>query len=125
MISCRVMKLGMLLLVLLGVGCRREPTIVIRFEPLAVDGGAKSSAPPVTPSCATDTDCALAPEDCCDCNHGGRLRARPKAAIAREAAANATRCKETMCAAMMSSDSSCVATAVCVRGVCALSSRDK
>ncbi len=108
---------------LLLFGCKEEPTIVITFMPqdLAVRpdlarplNGAMAGDP-----CSQDEDCLLVDATCCGCNAGGR-----KVAIARTRAAayrKALHCTEAVfCAAMVSADPSCSATAACQKGICSV-----
>jgi len=121
-----------------GVACRREPTIVIRFEPVDMAGrDAAKAAVAVAQAvrvvadagsgsgsgseCMVSTECMLVPEDCCDCAHGGAMRAVSKSAYAKISATVKAKCKEMMCTAMVSNDPSCAAKAACVSGRCVTS----
>ncbi len=121
------------LVVALGlIACKREPTIVIRFEPLDLGGAqnamrANPTAAPqaMRPSegsaeCKTVDDCAFESVDCCDCAHGGARRAASKISVAKTGRARADKCKDTMCTAMMSNDPSCSARLSCAAGRCTL-----
>ena len=110
--------------------CREEPTIVIRFEPsdaAALPAATPSPTPsPVVvappagpPECKASAECVAEVEECCDCNHGGRLVAMVKSK-ALSKAARAKKCKGTMCAAVLSNDPSCGKKAACVEGRCVL-----
>jgi hypothetical protein len=73
------------------------------------------------PACKVDSDCALVPTDCCDCNNGGKQ----KAILARDRASyersRQGRCTDTLCPAVVSQDPSCAAmAAVCKEGRCSL-----
>jgi hypothetical protein len=75
------------------------------------------------PACKADSDCVLVPTDCCGCNNGGKQKAIPARAKASYERARQARCADTMCAAVVSTDSSCAATtAVCKEGQCSLAS---
>jgi hypothetical protein len=119
--------------VVAAAGCHEEPTIVIRFEP-TVDGAAQVAAPKRVDAatapdlggpaeCKSAADCAVEPDDCCDCAHGGRLRPVARAQLSARRAARQSRCKEQMCAAMLSTDPSCEAKPECVGGHCVLALR--
>jgi hypothetical protein len=127
--------------VLVG-GCHEEPTIVIRFEPTDaavrphVDAARSSTAVAAAPAaglavspdlgsapgaeCKAASECVAEPVDCCDCAHGGALRAISKAAAVRAKPSRRTRCKDQVCAAMMSTDPSCARKPDCVDGRCVL-----
>jgi hypothetical protein len=107
---------------------------VIRFEPsdAAVAPLAPSPSPspplpssvgraepPGPPECKANADCVVEPEDCCDCNHGGRLVAMVKTK-ALSKAQRAKKCKGMMCAAVISNDPSCAKKAACAEGRCVL-----
>ena len=137
----RAASLPLLALVLafLTVGCREEPTIVIKFEPNDLAGRAKpadlATAPPVADmaaatvekkkgksaaECKVAADCVVEPLDCCDCANGGKQHAIAKTAAAASKAARAERCKTTMCTMMLSTDPSCGQRADCVDGQCVM-----
>ena len=124
---------------LMLVGCQREPTIVVRFEPTDLGKRDAATRPPdlavrdaqvdaavVVASkskkseCQNAADCALVPEDCCDCASGGKQRAVPKAQVASLKAQRAKKCKQAMCTMMMSTDPSCAKRAGCISGACQL-----
>ncbi len=127
-------------LALVAVGCREEPTIVIKFEPNDLAGAAKPAdmsspaKPPVAdlavaataekkkgkPECKVAADCVIEPADCCDCANGGKQHAIPKKAAAASKAARAERCKTTMCTMMLSTDPTCGQRAGCVDGQCVM-----
>ena len=142
----RAASLPLLALVLafLAVGCREEPTIVIKFEPNDLAGRAKpadlsTAAPkPVADmavaavekkkgkaECKVAADCVVEPADCCDCANGGKQHAIPKKAAAASKAARAERCKTTMCTMMLSTDPSCGQRADCVDGQCVMAAAKK
>lgn len=128
-----------LVLAFLAVGCREEPTIVIKFEPNDLAGRAKpadlAAAPPAADmaavtvekkkgkaaaECKVAADCVVEPLDCCDCANGGKQHAIAKKAAAAAKAARAERCKTTMCTMMLSTDPSCGQRAGCVDGQCVM-----
>jgi hypothetical protein len=132
-------------MVAVALGCEREPAIVVRFDPADLagrdlsrardlgatdaatgaasgaprDAGASAAAKKLAPAmaCATDADCVLVTDGCCDCANGGKQRAVPKRAP-RPAADPA--CKEVMCTMMMSTDPSCGKRAACLEHACAM-----
>ena len=119
------------------LGCREEPTIVIRFDPTdqaqparsdgaAVAAVAKPAAPdlgakaaPADP-CKVAADCVVEPDDCCDCSAGGKQIAVSKKHAMADKAARKKRCADVMCTASMSTDPSCAEIAGCVAGHCAM-----
>jgi hypothetical protein len=126
-------------------GCRKEPTIVIKFEPndlasvapAAVAGDAASppatvadaaagaeapqpAAPAGPPECKKPADCEVIPVECCGCNAGGAQMAVPKARVAALKKERAKKCKGTVCAQMMSQDPSCLQVPTCKDGRCVL-----
>lgn len=132
---------------LLGVisgcsGCHEEPTIVIRFEPTDADVKPSPSpsirvvaSPSPTPTpmpahvppvkhakkeCKVDADCAVVPEDCCDCANGGRQQAIPKKQVAAHQTERGKRCGKVMCTMMFSTDPTCGMRAACVAGQCTM-----
>lgn len=88
----------------------------------AFAGDGTSTKAPRTPrvECKADKDCVTVPDGCCGCEAGGKQRAIPVRARKADEKDRAAKCKETMCAAVMSQDPSCTATAVCKEGTCAL-----
>lgn len=140
-------------LLLLGVvGCREEPTIVIKFEPNDMTGIAPSkpadmTAAPATkgadlavaettpkkgfqkkgapPECRVAADCVVEPLDCCDCANGGKQHAIAKKAAAAAQAARAAKCKSAVCTMMLSTDPSCGQRAECVDGACVMAAKKK
>jgi hypothetical protein len=71
--------------------------------------------------CKADSDCALVIDGCCTCNAGGKQRVVPAKARRAYEKRRRTRCRNTMCPALMSEDPSCVAgSAVCKDGACTL-----
>jgi hypothetical protein len=128
------------------VGCREEPTIVIKFEPNDLAGTAKprdlatapdlataaveKKAPPekkkgAPAECKAAADCVLEPLDCCDCANGGKQHAISKKVAAATKAARAEKCKSTMCTMMLSTDPSCGQRADCVDGQCVMVPKKK
>jgi hypothetical protein len=131
------------------VGCREEPTIVIKFEPNDLAGTAKprdlattssgadlgaaaveKKAPPekkkgAAAECKAAADCVLEPLDCCDCANGGKQHAIAKKAAAASKAARAEKCKAQMCTMMLSTDPSCGQRADCVDGQCVMLPKKK
>ena len=130
------------------VGCREEPTIVIKFEPndmakvarpadMTVAAAAKpadlavAAAPTAekkkgkAAECKVAADCVLEPLDCCDCANGGKQHAIAKKAAAAAKAARAERCKAQMCTMMLSTDPSCGQRADCVDGACVMAAAKK
>jgi hypothetical protein len=123
-------------------GCHEEPTIVIRFEPTDADVKpspavviASPSPTPATPSpgpahvppvkhakkeCKVDADCAVVPDDCCDCANGGRQQAIPKKQVATHQAERGKRCGKVMCTMMFSTDPTCGMRAACAAGQCTM-----
>jgi hypothetical protein len=121
-------------------GCHEEPTIVIRFEPsdadvkLQVLRPTPSPSPTPTPSpspgataskpgkkeCKVAADCAVMPEDCCDCANGGRQHAIAKVKVAAAKASREAHCKHAMCTMMISTDPTCGMRADCVAGQCTM-----
>lgn len=74
-------------------------------------------------ACKVDSDCVLAPDDCCGCSGGGKQKALPKKDRAGSERARQARCADTLCAEVMSQDPSCAATsAICREGKCTLGS---
>jgi hypothetical protein len=122
--------------------CHEEPTIVIRFEPSDADvklqvvkpspSGAPTPTPTPSPSpgataskpgkkeCKVAADCAVTPEDCCDCANGGRQHAIAKVKVAAAQASREAHCKHTMCTMMISTDPTCGMRADCVAGQCTM-----
>lgn len=142
-IACRAMKLSrsgwaaLLAVVVLGVACHEEPTIVIKFEPSDMSGMPAASPRPVvapspTPSpapvrqiaagheCKVTADCVVEPEDCCDCANGGRQHAIPKSKLAASKLERAKKCKGQMCTLMLSLDPTCGKRPDCVTGSCVM-----
>ena len=123
---------GLLLALGIGAGCRKEPTIVIRFEPsdlgqpaaahtVAVPSVAvPGAAPRAVLGCQTADDCGVVPVDCCDCAQGGKQEALSKKGIAAAQSARQARCKDMMCTMALSTDPSCTRKAACVEGKCVL-----
>ncbi|HWE30535.1 MAG TPA: hypothetical protein VHB97_21155 [Polyangia bacterium] len=127
------------------VGCREEPTIVIKFEPNDLAGAAKpadlGTAPKPTDlavaaaekkkpkgaaaECRVAADCFVEPVDCCDCANGGKQHAIAKKAAAKAKAARAERCKNQVCTMMLSTDPSCGQRADCVDGACVMAAAKK
>ena len=131
------------------VGCREEPTIVIKFEPNDMAGAAKKAADMVVAAapadlavaavekkapekkkgaareCKVAADCVVEPLDCCDCANGGKQHAIAKKAAAAAKAARAERCKSAMCTMMLSTDPSCGQRADCVDGACVMAAGKK
>ncbi|MGZ3428552.1 MAG: hypothetical protein ACXVCV_17990 [Polyangia bacterium] len=132
------------------VGCREEPTIVIKFEPNDLAGAAKvadmssvvtkpadlavatieKKAPPekkkgAPAECKVAADCVLEPTDCCDCANGGKQHAIAKKLAAASKAARAEKCKKQMCTMMLSTDPSCGQRADCVDGQCVMAATKK
>jgi hypothetical protein len=108
---------------------------VIRFEPSDADVKPRPTLPTPTPTptptpslpttttkkeCKTAADCAVVPEDCCDCANGGRQQAIAKKKLAAAKAARQAHCKHTMCTMMLSTDPTCGMRAECVAGACAM-----
>src|SRR4051812_2587343 len=134
-------------LVLCAVGCREEPTIVIKFEPNDMTGHAVvtkpadlataptppdmaaaavgKKKPPAKPECKTAADCVVEPLDCCDCANGGKQHAVAKKVAAASKAARAEKCKGKMCTMMLSTDPSCGERAACVDGACVMGAAKK
>lgn len=139
-------------LLLLGVvGCREEPTIVIKFEPNDMTGIAPSkpgdmTAPPTkgadlavaettpkkgfqkkgaAPECKVAADCVVEPLDCCDCANGGKQHAIAKKAAAAAKATRAAKCRSAVCTMMLSTDPSCGQRADCVDGACVMATTKK
>jgi len=134
-------------LLLCAVGCREEPTIVIKFEPNDMTGAAivakpadlataarpadmavaavEKRKPPKTAECKKAADCVVEPVDCCDCANGGKQHAVSKKAAAATKSARAERCKAKMCTMMLSTDPSCGQRADCVDGACVMAAAKK
>jgi hypothetical protein len=119
------------LFALLLLGCKEEPTIVIKFEPndlaakaaaakLEPDAGAVKAADPVGTDCKVAADCAAVDEECCTCAQGGKQVAVAASAAAAYRKKSAAKCKDVMCTAMMSNDPSCAKVPDCVAGKCVL-----
>jgi hypothetical protein len=125
------------------VGCREEPTIVIKFEPNDMTGHAPAIAKPAVTDlatapadlatatvekkkpgakaeCKTAADCVVEPLECCDCANGGKQHAIAKKLAAASKAARAEKCKAKMCTMMLSTDPSCGQRADCVEGQCVM-----
>jgi hypothetical protein len=125
------------------IGCREEPTIVIKFEPNDLAGAAVTArpadmaaapkpAPPAdmtvaakkkkgaAPECKVAADCVVEPIECCDCANGGKQEAVTKKAAAASKKARAAECKTKMCTMMLSTDPTCGMRADCVEGACTL-----
>jgi len=129
------------------VGCREEPTIVIKFEPNDLAGAAKPADLGAAPKpadlavvavekkkpkaagtaaeCKVAADCVVEPVDCCDCANGGKQHAVAKKVAAAEKTARAARCKSAMCTMMLSTDPSCGQRADCVDGACVMAAAKK
>jgi hypothetical protein len=130
------------------VGCREEPTIVIKFEPNDMAGAAKprdmvvaaAAAQPAdlavaaltaekkkgkAAECKVAADCVVEPLDCCDCANGGKQHAIAKKGAAAAKAARAERCKAQVCTMMLSTDPSCGQRAECVDGACVMAAAKK
>jgi len=129
-------------LVFVVVGCREEPTIVIKFEPNDMTGHAATAAKPsdlatapkpadmaaatvekkkpAKAECKTAADCVVEPVECCDCANGGKQHAIAKKHAAASKAARAEKCKAKMCTMMLSTDPSCGQRADCVDGQCVM-----
>jgi hypothetical protein len=130
------------------LGCREEPTIVIRFEPsdmtpaatrvaarsdaggaisLGTDGGVRAigAAPKraAPAECHAAADCVVEPEECCDCANGGKQHAIPKANAAASKTARTKRCKGVFCTLMLSTDPTCGMRADCVDGRCVMTKK--
>ncbi|HEY2742967.1 MAG TPA: hypothetical protein VGL86_00030 [Polyangia bacterium] len=137
-------RLGMLALVLFAIGCREEPTIVIKFEPNDMTGttvAAKTDlATAPAPAdlavaetkkkshaheCKAAADCVVEPLECCDCANGGKQHAIAKKAAAAAKSAHAAKCKTAMCTMMLSTDPSCGMRADCVDGACVMVAKKK
>lgn len=142
--------LSLTLLATLVVGCREEPTIVIKFEPNDLGGksavaakvadmaeaakpadlavaakvppGAKKGA---AAECKAAADCVVAPLECCDCANGGKQHAIAKKTAAAAKSAHDARCKAQMCTMMLSTDPSCGMKADCVDGACVMVKKEK
>ena len=120
-------------------GCRHDPAIVVRFEPAdlgraerpAVDAALPpidAAIPPAaaiaraTPAgalaCASEADCALVPDGCCDCANGAALKPARRRDEAKLRAAQAGACKDVMCTMMAATDRLCGKRPACVRGTC-------
>jgi len=139
----------LLIAVVLLVGCKEEPPIVIKFEPLdaaavkpaaTADAAAPMIAPtprvadagvaraPVkkagAPECKTAADCVVLPVECCDCANGGKQHAVSKKVAAATKAARAQKCKTAVCTMMFSTDPTCGMRASCVAGQCAMAKKN-
>ncbi|MBA3452787.1 MAG: hypothetical protein H0T42_06840 [Deltaproteobacteria bacterium] len=75
-------------------------------------GGAVPITGELPDSCAASEDCELV-EACCGCSAGGKQIAIRKDAVAGFEAARPQRCGDSACVAVMSTDPSCSAEAVC------------
>ena len=131
------------------VGCKEEPTIVIKFEPndlgttkpadllpplvprdaarpadlatVAAKGDeGKGGKPAAGGECKVAADCVVEPVDCCNCNSGGSQHAIAKSKAAASAAKRASKCGHTMCPMFVSHDKSCSMEPACVDGACVL-----
>jgi hypothetical protein len=130
------------------VGCREEPSIVIKFEPNDMTGHVVAAAKPADlatapapadlaaaavvekkkpakAECKTAADCVVEPLECCDCANGGKQHAIPKKLAAASKAARAEKCKTKMCTMMLSTDPSCGQHADCVDGQCVMATPKK
>jgi hypothetical protein len=135
----------LLIAVVLLVGCKEEPPIVIKFEPLdaaavkpaaTADAAAPMIAPtpriadagvaraPVkkggAPECKTAADCVVLPVECCDCANGGKQEAVAKTKAAAIKSERAGKCKGAMCTMMVSTDPTCGKRPECVEGQCTM-----
>lgn len=130
-----------------AVGCREEPTIVIKFEPNDMTGHAvvtkpgdlataakpadmalaavEKKKPPAKPECKMAADCVVEPVDCCDCANGGKQHAITKKLAAASKASHAEKCKGKMCTMMLSTNPSCGQRADCVDGACVMAEPKK
>jgi hypothetical protein len=82
---------------------------------------AKRAATHTAEVCKVDADCALVVDGCCGCNAGGKQRAVLTKARTNYEKRRKSKCRQTMCPALMSEDASCVAGhAVCKEGNCTL-----
>jgi hypothetical protein len=93
--------------------------VLAAFAALALGCGSKPAAPDKpTPVTEPATDCT-APDDCdlvdacCGCSAGGKKLAIRKDAIAGFLASREQRCGDVVCLAVMSTDPSCDAEAIC------------
>lgn len=129
-----------------SVGCKEEPTIVIKFEPndlgttkpadllprdaarpadlatVAAKGDEGKGGKPAAAGgeCKVAADCVVEPVDCCNCNSGGSQHAIAKSKAAAAAAKRASKCGHTMCPMFVSHDKSCSMEPACVEGACVL-----
>ncbi len=76
--------------------------------------------PPVSPTCASDSDCTVVPDGCCDCENGGRQVAVSVDQAREQLATNQESCKNVSCPAVISTDPSCQQAPRCSRGLCVL-----
>jgi hypothetical protein len=134
----RTSVVALLFAVVSLAACRREPAIVIRFDPVDAQPArdaivdvsgvdASHATPPASaidktvrhPSgqCMTDEDCAVATDGCCDCANGGKLVATTKRAAAQQSKKD---CKDVLCTMMISTDPSCGKRPACIGGTCGL-----
>lgn len=125
------MRAFVVILPLVLLACREEPTIVIKFEPRDLSAPPKPAdlSPPASPDlatppkgdeCKTADDCVLERVDCCDCSSGGAQQAVPKTKVKALRAQLKAKCKDMVCAAVVSDHPSCASTADCVNGRCVL-----
>ena len=70
--------------------------------------------------CDKDADCAIARADCCGCDEGGKARAVAKKGLAAWTSTLSARCKDTLCAQMISPDPTCHQVAACREHRCML-----
>jgi hypothetical protein len=98
---------------------RALATLAIAAAALAAGCGSKPAAPdqpaPVlqpADNCTTADDCDLV-DACCGCSAGGKKIAIRKDAVAGFMASQGQRCAAVSCLAVMSTDPSCDAEAIC------------
>jgi len=91
---------------------------------MALAVGCGQQASPKPPPNAVEKDVCTSPDDCtlveacCGCSAGGKRVAIRKDAVAEYDGTRSKRCGDTVCAAVMSTHSSCNAEATCENGHC-------
>lgn len=72
-------------------------------------------------SCETKSDCTLIKMDCCDCNHGGRLKAVSLSQAKKIKTQNIAKCTDKACLAIISDHWSCLrGMSDCIQNECKL-----
>jgi hypothetical protein len=130
-----------MVLVLLGLGladckCKNTSTPANTVQPGvgALDetasganlaGLKRMATQPEWMACTGEGQCVHAPADCCGCAGGGTDLAINFKNLSALAGARDQACSESVCAAVMSKDLTCMAAATCINGFCRLKVREQ